>query len=47
MRHPKDCEKLLSGRVGSKAKPVYELIAKRASDVMTQTRLRPTNWNGG
>ena len=22
-------------------------IAKRASDVMTQTRLRQTNWNGG
>ena len=24
-----------------------EGIAKRASDVMTQTRLRQTNWNGG
>ena len=23
------------------------LIAKRASDFMTQTRLRQTNWNGG
>ena len=23
------------------------LIAKRASDVMTQTRLRQTNWNRG
>ena len=22
-------------------------VAKRASDVMTQTRLRRTNWNGG
>ena len=25
----------------------HNLIAKRASDVMTQTRLRQTNWNGG
>ena len=34
------------GRVYVKGK-ISAPIAKRASDVMTQTRLRQTNWNGG
>ena len=30
--------------IGAQARP---LIASRTNDVMTQTRLRQTNWNGG
>ena len=26
---------------------IYNTIASRTNDVMTQTRLRQTNWNGG
>ena len=36
----------VDGRPNHKNKPAFS-IAKRRSDVMTRTRLRQTNWNGG
>ena len=45
--HNSNFNKLKSNWYGWKNKLTITFIAKRASGVMTQKRLRQTNWNAG